>query len=65
MLGSVSHSCCSIDLIPVVRAYREHGYRMREIAAHLGVHYATNLSRESLLSRDPHRKGLGPIVQGR
>jgi putative transposase len=25
----------------IVRAYREHGYRMREIAAHLGVHYAT------------------------
>jgi putative transposase len=25
----------------IVLAYREHGYRMREIAAHLGVHYAT------------------------
>lgn len=23
------------------RAYRDHGYRMNEIAAHLGVHYAT------------------------
>jgi REP element-mobilizing transposase RayT len=25
----------------VVQAYKEHGYRLREIAAHLGVHYAT------------------------
>jgi putative transposase len=25
----------------IVQAYREHGYRLREIAAHLGVHYAT------------------------
>jgi len=25
----------------IVEAYREHGYRLREIAAHLGVHYAT------------------------
>ena len=25
----------------IVRAYKEHGYRIREIAAHLGVHYAT------------------------
>ena len=29
----------------VVQAYKEHGYRLREIAAHLGVHYAT-VSRE-------------------
>ena len=25
----------------IARAYREHGYRLHEIAAHLGVHYAT------------------------
>lgn len=25
----------------IVQAYREHGYRLNEIAAHLGVHYAT------------------------
>ena len=25
----------------IVRAYREHGYRLHEIAKHLGVHYAT------------------------
>jgi len=25
----------------IAQAYREHGYRLREIAAHLGVHYAT------------------------
>ena len=25
----------------ILRAYREHGYRLREIAEHLGVHYAT------------------------
>jgi putative transposase len=25
----------------IVRAYKEHGYRIRGIAAHLGVHYAT------------------------
>ena len=25
----------------IVRAYKEHGSRIREIAAHLGVHYAT------------------------
>ena len=25
----------------IVRAYEEHGYRIREIAAHLGVHYST------------------------
>ena len=25
----------------IVIAYKEHGYRLREIAAHLGVHYAT------------------------
>lgn len=25
----------------IVPAYREHGYRLREIADHLGVHYAT------------------------
>lgn len=25
----------------IVQAYREHGYRLHEIAAHLGVHYAT------------------------
>lgn len=35
------------DLVPrlenasIASAYREHGYTMREIAAHLGVHYAT------------------------
>ena len=23
----------------MVQAYNEHGYRLREIAAHLGVHY--------------------------
>jgi transposase len=23
----------------IVEAYKEHGYRLREIAAHLGVHY--------------------------
>lgn len=26
---------------PILAAYREHGYTMREIAAHLGCHYAT------------------------
>ncbi len=25
----------------IADAYREHGYRLQEIAAHLGVHYAT------------------------
>ena len=25
----------------IAEVYREHGYRLREIAAHLGVHYAT------------------------
>ncbi|HLA83463.1 MAG TPA: transposase [Thermoguttaceae bacterium] len=25
----------------IAQAYRQHGYRLREIAAHLGVHYAT------------------------
>jgi len=25
----------------IAQAYREHGYRLQEIAAHLGVHYAT------------------------
>jgi REP element-mobilizing transposase RayT len=25
----------------IVQAYKEHGYRLQEIAAHLGVHYAT------------------------
>ncbi len=25
----------------IVQAYKEHGYRLHEIAAHLGVHYAT------------------------
>lgn len=25
----------------IAQAYREHGYRLHEIAAHLGVHYAT------------------------
>jgi DNA-binding MarR family transcriptional regulator len=25
----------------IIEAYREHGYRLQEIAAHLGVHYAT------------------------
>jgi len=25
----------------IAEAYREHGYRLQEIAAHLGVHYAT------------------------
>ena len=25
----------------ILKAYRDHGYRMREIAEHLGVHYAT------------------------
>jgi REP element-mobilizing transposase RayT len=25
----------------IAQAYREHGYRLREIAAHMGVHYAT------------------------
>ena len=26
----------------IVQAYREHGYRLSEIAAHLGVHYAVS-----------------------
>ncbi len=30
-----------IDDPAVLQAYKEHGYRLREIAAHLGVHYAT------------------------
>jgi transposase len=25
----------------IAQAYQEHGYRLREIAAHLGVHYGT------------------------
>lgn len=25
----------------IAQAYREHGYRLQEIATHLGVHYAT------------------------
>jgi DNA-binding MarR family transcriptional regulator len=25
----------------IVQAYKEHGYRLREIADHLGIHYAT------------------------
>ena len=35
-------------------AYRDHGYRMREIAEHLGVHYA-KVSRR--LKRIETRKG--------
>jgi DNA-binding MarR family transcriptional regulator len=52
----------------IVRAYREHGYRMREIAAHLGVHYATvsrrlkqleQENRMQMASRnDQHNHGL-------
>ena len=25
----------------IVQAYKEHGYRLHEIATHLGIHYAT------------------------
>jgi len=25
----------------IVEAYREHGYTMKQVAEHLGVHYAT------------------------
>jgi putative transposase len=35
----------------IARAYREHGYRLREIAAHLGVHYATVSRRLRKLER--------------
>jgi REP-associated tyrosine transposase len=38
----------------IVQAYKEHGYRLHEIAAHLGVHYAT-VSRR--LKRMEKRKG--------
>jgi DNA-binding transcriptional regulator YhcF (GntR family) len=36
----------------IVRAYGEHGYRMREIAAYLGVHYATVSRRLKQMERD-------------
>jgi putative transposase len=36
----------------IARAYREHGYRMCEIAAHLGVHYATVGRRLKQLERN-------------
>jgi len=36
----------------IVRAYREHGYRLSEIAAHLGVHYATVSRRLKQLERN-------------
>lgn len=39
----------------IVRAYREHGYRLSEIAAHLGVHYATVSRRLKQLER--HESG--------
>jgi putative transposase len=35
----------------IVRAYREHGYRMGEIAAYLGVHYATVSRRLKQMAR--------------
>lgn len=38
----------------VLTAYRDYGYRMREIAAHLGVHYAT-VSRWLQASESPRR----------
>ena len=36
----------------IVPAYREHGYRLSEIAAHLGVHYATVSRRLKQLERN-------------
>lgn len=30
-----------MDSAMIAEAYREHGYTMKEIADHLGVHYAT------------------------
>jgi putative transposase len=33
----------------IVQAYQEHGYRLHEIAAHLGVHYATVSRRLKLM----------------
>jgi putative transposase len=38
----------------ILQAYKEHGYRLQEIAAHLGVHYAT-VSRR--LKREEERRG--------
>ena len=35
----------------IAQAYREHGYRLHEIAAHLGVHYATVSRRLRKLER--------------
>lgn len=35
----------------IVQAYRDHGYRLHEIAAHLGVHYATVSRRLKQLER--------------
>jgi Homeodomain-like domain len=47
----------------IVHAYREHGYRLREIAAHLGVHYATVSRRLSKLATwiDVAQQDLAPI----
>jgi DNA-directed RNA polymerase specialized sigma subunit len=44
----------------IVRAYKEHGYRIREIAAHLGVHYATVSQRLKQLEQAKWDAGCGP-----
>ena len=38
----------------IADAYREHGYRLQEIAAHLGVHYATVSRRLKKIERTDH-----------
>jgi DNA-binding NtrC family response regulator len=35
----------------IAQAYREHGYRLHEIAAHLGIHYATVSRKLSKIER--------------
>ena len=53
----------------IVQAYKEHGYRLHEIAAHLGIHYATvsrklkqmrtiKLAECCIASPDPSRSSL-------
>ena len=37
----------------IAQAYREHGYRLQEIAAHLGIHYATVSRKLKKIERRP------------
>jgi putative transposase len=46
------------DPFPVARAYRSHGYTLREIGSHLGCHYST-VSRR--LRREEEEQGWGSI----